>query len=120
MFCFVQVNGHQISWYNWEFRWSFSPREGLILYNIGFYDKVVSSLISFHFILFHFILVSFISISKFVDEMFVFNKNENFQQQGVLRPILARAALSEMIVPYGYPHAPHFRKNAVRLKNISL
>jgi Cu2+-containing amine oxidase len=34
-------------------------------------------------------------------------------KQEVLRPILARVALSEMIVPYGYPHAPHFRKNAV-------
>jgi len=65
-----KINGYQISWYNWKFRWGFSPREGLILYNVGFYDK------------------------------------------GVLRPILARAALSEMIVPYGYPHAPHFRKNA--------
>jgi Cu2+-containing amine oxidase len=50
LFFFVQVNGYQINWYNWEFRWSFSPREGLILYNVGFYDKVTFSL----FILFCF------------------------------------------------------------------
>src|SRR5690606_38168471 len=28
------------------------------------------------------------------------------------RPIIYRASISEMVVPYGSPHPPHFRKNA--------
>src|SRR6266487_4480720 len=32
-----QVDGHKVSWQKWQFRIGFSPREGLILYNI-YYD----------------------------------------------------------------------------------
>lgn len=35
-----------------------------------------------------------------------------YEEQGQLRPILYRASLAEMVVPYGDPRAPHFRKNA--------
>ena len=35
-----------------------------------------------------------------------------YEDQGRLRPVLHRAALSEMVVPYGHPGGGHFRKNA--------
>jgi primary-amine oxidase len=35
-----------------------------------------------------------------------------YEDQGRLRPILYRASLSEMVVPYGDPAATHWRKNA--------
>jgi primary-amine oxidase len=35
-----------------------------------------------------------------------------YQDGGRLRPVLHRAALSEMVVPYGHPGGGHFRKNA--------
>ena len=35
-----------------------------------------------------------------------------YEDGGRLRPILHRAALSEMVVPYGHPGGGHFRKNA--------
>jgi primary-amine oxidase len=64
------VNGHEISWQKWRFRTGFSPREGLILYNISYEDE------------------------------------------GRVRPILRRAALAEMVVPYGDPSPSHSRQNA--------
>ncbi|MGL6338802.1 MAG: primary-amine oxidase, partial [Waterburya sp.] len=35
-----------------------------------------------------------------------------YEDQGQLRPILYRASLAEMVVPYGDPRPQHFRKNA--------
>ncbi len=64
------VNGHEIRWQKWRFRIGFTPREGLVLYTVGYED------------------------------------------QGRLRPILYRASLSEMVVPYGDPSPVHSRKNA--------
>lgn len=32
--------------------------------------------------------------------------------KGELRPVMYRASISEMVVPYGSPFAPHYRKNA--------
>ena len=64
------VNGHHVEWDNWTFRLGFSPREGLILYDVGFKD------------------------------------------QGRVRPILYRAALAEMVVPYGDISPSHSRQNA--------
>ena len=68
-----EVEGHHIRWQKWDFRIGFTPREGLVLYNVGYED------------------------------------------QGKLRPILYRASLSEMVVPYGDPRVQHFRKNAFDL-----
>jgi primary-amine oxidase len=65
-----QLNGHEIRWQKWRFRIGFTPREGLVLYTVGYED------------------------------------------QGRLRPILYRASLSEMVVPYGDPSSVHSRKNA--------
>jgi len=36
----------------------------------------------------------------------------NYEDQGRIRPIIYRASLSEMVVPYGDPEPQHFRKNA--------
>ena len=36
----------------------------------------------------------------------------SYEDQGRLRPILYRASLSEMVVPYGDPRPQHYRKNA--------
>ena len=64
------VNGHEIRWQKWSFRIGFTPREGLVLYTVGYED------------------------------------------QGRVRPILYRASLSDMVVPYGDPGESSFRKNA--------
>ena len=64
------VDGHVVSWQKWHLRIGFTPREGLVLYNVGYED------------------------------------------QGRIRPILYRAALSDMVVPYGDPGKDHYRKNA--------
>jgi primary-amine oxidase len=64
------VSGHEVRWQKWRMRLGFSPREGLILYDIGYED------------------------------------------QGRVRPILYRAALSEMVVPYGDTSPSHVRQNA--------
>ncbi|MBF2074391.1 MAG: primary-amine oxidase [Synechococcales cyanobacterium C42_A2020_086] len=68
-----QVDGHHIRWQKWQFRIGFTPREGLVLYTVGYED------------------------------------------QGKLRPILYRASMAEMVVPYGDPRPQHFRKNAFDL-----
>ena len=64
------VDGHEIRWQKWRFRVGFTPREGLVLYTVGYED------------------------------------------QGRVRPILYRASLSDMVVPYGDPSEAGFRKNA--------
>ena len=64
------VDGHEIRWQKWHLRIGFTPREGLVLYTVGYED------------------------------------------QGKIRPILYRASLSDMVVPYGDPSEASFRKNA--------
>jgi primary-amine oxidase len=63
------VEDQQVSWQKWRFRVGFTPREGLVLYLLEYFD------------------------------------------QGRYRPILYRAALSEMFVPYGDPTPAHNFKN---------
>ena len=65
-----EVQGHFVRWQKWQFRIGFTPREGLVLYTVGYED------------------------------------------QGRVRPILYRASLSDMVVPYGDPRPQHYRKNA--------
>ncbi|AGK55538.1 primary-amine oxidase [Bacillus sp. 1NLA3E] len=65
-----QVEGHRIKWQKWDFRFSFTPREGLVLHTIGYEDK------------------------------------------GKKRPVLYRASLAEMVVPYGDTTPIHNRQNA--------
>ncbi|MGF1481615.1 MAG: primary-amine oxidase [Cyanophyceae cyanobacterium] len=65
-----EVQGHFVRWQKWQFRIGFTPREGLILYTIGYEDG------------------------------------------GRVRPIMYRASLSDMVVPYGDPRPNHYRKNA--------
>ncbi len=63
------VEGHQVTWQKWRFRVGFTPREGLVLHLVDYFD----------------------------------------QQRW--RPILYRAALSEMYVPYGDASPTHNFKN---------
>lgn len=65
-----EVQGHFVRWQKWQFRIGFTPREGLVLYTVGYED------------------------------------------QGRVRPILYRASLADMVVPYGDPRPHHYRKNA--------
>ena len=62
------VNGYEVRWQKWRFRLGWTPREGLVLYTVGYED------------------------------------------QGRLRPILYRASLAEMIVPYGDPSPLYYRR----------
>ena len=57
------INGQEIRWQKWRFRYTMHPREGLVLQMVGYEDE------------------------------------------GRVRPILYRASLSEMVVPYGDPDA---------------
>jgi len=63
------VEGHQVTWQKWRFRVGFTPREGLVLHLVDYFD----------------------------------------QQRW--RPVLYRAALSEMYVPYGDASPTHNFKN---------
>jgi len=64
------VDGHEVAWDRWRFRYSFHPREGLVLYSVGYADR------------------------------------------GKVRPILYRASLAEMVVPYGDPSPAWYFRNA--------
>jgi len=63
------VEGHKVMWQKWQLRIGFTPREGLVLHDIGYVDR------------------------------------------GTLRPIVYRASLAEMFVPYGDPAPTHRFKN---------
>jgi primary-amine oxidase len=65
-----QIRDGEVVWQNWHFRFGMHPREGLILYTVGYEDH------------------------------------------GKLRPILYRAGLSEMVVPYADPGPAWFFRNA--------
>eukprot|EP01127_Copromyxa_protea_P001186 TRINITY_DN1119_c0_g1_i1.p1 TRINITY_DN1119_c0_g1~~TRINITY_DN1119_c0_g1_i1.p1 ORF type:complete len:657 (-),score=110.91 TRINITY_DN1119_c0_g1_i1:167-2137(-) len=67
-----RLDGYHLMWDKWDMRLGFSPREGVILHLISFFDATKSE----------------------------------------LRPVIYRASLSEMVVPYGNPLPPHYRKNA--------
>jgi primary-amine oxidase len=58
-----RMNGQEIRWQKWRFRYTMHPREGLVLHTV------------------------------------------NYDDEGKIRPILYRASLSEMVVPYGDPDA---------------
>ncbi|MDQ3455866.1 MAG: primary-amine oxidase [Actinomycetota bacterium] len=63
------VDGHAVSWQKWRLRVGYTPREGLVLHQIGYTDR------------------------------------------GRLRPVIYRASLSEMYIPYGDPAPTHRIKN---------
>lgn len=65
-----EMRGQEVRWQNWRFRYAMHPREGLVLYTVGYED------------------------------------------QGRVRPIMYRGALSEMVVPYGDPSMGWFIRNA--------
>jgi primary-amine oxidase len=65
-----QIRGNEIRWQKWRFRYALHPREGLVLYMVGYEDG------------------------------------------GKVRPILYRASLSEMVVPYGDPDKGWSWRNA--------
>ncbi|MGH8959804.1 MAG: primary-amine oxidase, partial [Jatrophihabitantaceae bacterium] len=67
------INGNEIRWQRWRFRFSVNGREGLVLHTIGYEDG---------------------------DDV---------------RPIVYRASLSEMIVPYGDVSPSHFFQHAFDL-----
>src|SRR5439155_19241999 len=56
-----QLAGHEVRWQKWRFRFALHPREGPVLYTVGYEDG------------------------------------------GRVRPLLYRASLSEMVVPYADP-----------------
>jgi primary-amine oxidase len=64
-----RVDGHHVTWENWDFRVGFNGREGLSLRCVAYTHK------------------------------------------GVRRPLLYRASIAEMVVPYGTPERAHHRKN---------
>jgi primary-amine oxidase len=64
-----QVDGHEVRWQKWRLHVGFTPREGLVLHMVEYFDK------------------------------------------GRYRPLLYRAALSEMYVPYADPTPSHNFKN---------
>lgn len=65
-----EVHGQEVRWQKWRFRFGVHPREGLVLYTVGYEDE------------------------------------------GRVRPVLHRASLSEMVVPYGDPASNWTFRNA--------
>jgi primary-amine oxidase len=63
------LDGHAVSWQKWRLRVGYTPREGLVLHQVGYEDR------------------------------------------GRLRPVIYRASLSEMYIPYGDPAPTHRIKN---------
>ena len=63
------VDGHTVAWQKWRLRVGYTPREGLVLHQIGYADR------------------------------------------GRVRPVIYRASLSEMYIPYGDPKPTHRIKN---------
>ncbi len=64
------VDGWLVDWQNWRFRVGFTPREGLVLHDLGYRDG------------------------------------------GRDRPIIYRASITEMVVPYADPTETHYWKSA--------
>lgn len=64
------LDGHELKWQNWSFRFTLHPREGPVLYQVAYEDD------------------------------------------GNTRPVLYRASLSEMLVPYGDPDSNWSFRNA--------
>lgn len=64
------VDGWTVNWQKWSFRVGFTPREGLVLHQLGYDDD------------------------------------------GRTRPIIYRASMTEMVVPYADPTANHYWKSA--------
>ncbi len=64
------VEGWAVAWENWRFRIGFTPREGLVLHQLG------------------------------------------WQEGTALRPIIHRASVTEMVVPYADPNHSHYWKSA--------
>lgn len=65
-----ELDGYGLTWQKWHMRVGYSPREGLVLHQVGYED------------------------------------------QGRVRPILHRASVSELYVPYGDPNPSQRVKNA--------
>lgn len=65
-----RVDGWKVEWQKWSFRIGFTPREGLVLHQLGYEDD------------------------------------------GRVRPIIYRASVTEMVVPYADPTANHYWKSA--------
>jgi primary-amine oxidase len=63
------VDGHEVHWQKWRLRVGYTPREGLVLHQIGYEDR------------------------------------------GRVRPVIYRASLSEMYIPYADPAPTHRIKN---------
>jgi primary-amine oxidase len=64
-----RVDGHKVTWENWDFRVGFTGREGLVLYTVG------------------------------------------YTHEGRRRPVVYRASIVELVVPYGTPERSHHHKN---------
>lgn len=64
------VDGWKVEWQGWRFRVGFTPREGLVLHELGITDN------------------------------------------GQFRPVIFRASVTEMVVPYADPTANHYWKSA--------
>jgi len=65
-----EVDGHELRWQKWRMRLGFTPREGLVLHTVSYWDQ----------------------------------ERE--------RPILHRASVVDMVVPYGDPRPTYFHRNA--------
>jgi primary-amine oxidase len=65
------VDGHRVDWQKWQLHVGWTPREGLILFDVRYNDR------------------------------------------GRSRPLIYRASIAELVVPYGDPAPTHFRKCAL-------
>ncbi|HUI56964.1 MAG TPA: primary-amine oxidase [Bryobacteraceae bacterium] len=73
-----EIPDGEVRWQKWHFRYALHPREGLVLYTVGYEDG------------------------------------------GKVRPILYRASLSEMVVPYGDPGGAWYFRNSFDVGELGL
>jgi primary-amine oxidase len=76
------MDGHLLTWQRWRMRVSLHPREGLVLHDVAYYDVPLGG------------------------------AGRPGGGEGEWRQILYRAAVSEMVVPYGDPRDHCFFRNA--------
>ncbi len=72
------VDGHHVRWQKWSMRLGFTPREGLVLHQVGYDDR------------------------------------------GTVRPVVYRASMSEMFIPYADPAPVHRLKNVFDMGEVGI
>ena len=107
---YVQVEGNLIKWQKWHIRHSFNYREGLVLHDVG----CVELCHVLHAVVCCLQLQAATTSTRpqpYLDQACL-RLLLSYEDDGRVRPVLHRASLVEMCVPYADPNPPYQRKCA--------